>query len=262
MKIIVYIFTLLMPYIAVAQDTAIAEEKNGQTSLYTKAMADSLYATNNYLGAIEAYENIIEETGANADIYYNLGNAYYKEENIAKSILNYERALLLDPSDSDIKFNLLLAKNKTIDKESEPYEIFFMQWIKNIINILPMTIWTIIAIVTFIILLVSLSIFLFTSKIGVRRTCFIVALITLFTTIFANLAALHHYSALTNRTAAIIMHPSVTAKSTPDTSGTDLFIIHEGRKVTISDDTMKGWKEIELEDGTIGWIPANTIEKI
>ena len=88
------------------------------------------------------------------------------------------------------------------------------------------------------------------------------ALFCFFVTLFANFAALHLYHYLTERTAAIVLQPSVTAKSTPSDSGTDLFVIHEGRKVKISDDSMQGWKEIELEDGNIGWVPAESIERI
>ena len=95
-----------------------------------------------------------------------------------------------------------------------------------------------------------------------RKTGFILALLCLVITIFSNIAAWHHYNKMTNRNVAIVMQPSITAKSTPDNSGTDLFVIHEGRKVSITDDTMKNWKEIELEDGTIGWVQANALERI
>jgi len=67
---------------------------------------------------------------------------------------------------------------------------------------------------------------------------------------------------LLHRESAIIMEPSVTVRSTPSTSGTELFILHEGKKVTIKDDSMKEWKEIEIEDGNIGWLPASAIEQI
>lgn len=255
MKTVIYILLFFFPCLAVAQEAA------GEV-VAKKALGDSLYIANDYAGAITAYEEVIATQGEAADLYYNLGNAYYKNDEIAKAILNYERALLLEPGDEDINFNLTLAQSKIVDKVSEPYRIFFTVWIENVINLFAMGTWAIVAIVAFILFLAALLLFLFSNKMGLRKSGFIVALLSLVITIFANVAAWHHYDRQTNRTAAIVMQPSVTAKSTPDNSGTDLFVIHEGRKVNITDDTMKGWKEIELEDGTIGWVPADAIEKI
>lgn len=253
MKIVVYILLFFFPCFAVAQ----ASER-----VVAKASADSLYIANDYAGAIAVYEEILATEGEAADIYFNLGNAYYKNNEIAKAILNYERALLFEPGDDDIKFNLELAQSKIVDKVSEPYRIFFAVWAENFMNLLSMDKWASIAICTFMMLLFSLLLFLFNSKVELRKTGFILALLCLVITIFSNIAAWHHYNKMTNHNVAIVMQPSITAKSTPDNSGTDLFVIHEGRKVSITDDTMKNWKEIELEDGTIGWVQANALERI
>lgn len=255
MRVVTYILLFILPCLAVAQGSE-------AVIAHTKAAGDSLYISNDYAGAITAYEHIIATEGEAADIYYNLGNAYYKSDEIAKAILNYERALLLAPNDEDIKFNLALAQSKIVDKVSEPYRIFFAVWVENIINLFAMGTWAVVAIATFVLLLLAVLLFLFSNRIGARKTGFIFAVLMFVITIFANVAAWHHYDKMTNRTGAIIMQPSVTAKSTPDNSGTDLFVIHEGRKVNITDDTMKGWKEIELEDGTMGWVPAAVLEKI
>lgn len=256
MRITTYILLFMLPCIAVAQGSETV------TVHHTKATGDSLYINNDYAGAIAVYEDILATDGEAADIYYNLGNAYYKSNEIAKAILNYERALLLAPSDGDIKFNLALAQSKIVDKVSEPYRVFFAVWVENVINALAMSTWAVVGIVAFIIFLLAMLLFLFSNKMGARKTGFVFAIILLLTTIFANIAAWHQHDKMTNRTRAIITQPSVTAKSTPDASGTDLFVIHEGRKVNITDDTMRGWKEIELEDGTMGWVPATVLEKI
>ena len=248
-KILAYIVFAAVCCVAVAQEN------------FTKAAGDSAYMANNYKEAAQVYEQLLAE-GESEALYYNLGNAYYKSNDIAKAILNYERALLLAPADEEIKFNLALARSKTVDKISEPYEMFFTTWGRNFANLMSMDAWSIIAITGFICLLVAVLLFLFSRSVAVKKSMFFVAIIALFVTIFANLSALHHYNFLTNRCAAIIIQPSVTAKSTPDASGTDLFVIHEGRKVNIADDTMKGWKEIELEDGTKGWVPTAALEKI
>jgi tetratricopeptide (TPR) repeat protein len=227
-----------------------------------KVAADSAYVKGEYKAAIEIYESLAANNGESADVYYNLGNAYYKSENIAKAVLNYERALLLNPDDEDIRFNLELARSKTVDKVAPEYKFFLMEWLESIINLLSISAWSILAVVSFVVMLLTLLLFLFGKSVSTKKTGFIIALFSLFITIFANLSALHRYHYLTERNDAVIMEPSVTAKSTPSNSGTELFVIHEGRKVKISDDSMREWTEIELEDGNKGWIPSSSLERI
>ena len=93
----------------------------------TKAEADQAYREKKYQQAIKDYESLLR-SGVSASLYYNLGNAYYRTDNITKAILNYERAALLEPGNSDIKFNLQFARSKTIDKFSESDEMFFVNW--------------------------------------------------------------------------------------------------------------------------------------
>ena len=257
-KIIYSILLLALPLMVTAQDATAATENIA----VSKVMGDSAYANGNYAEAISVYENLLTNVGESADLHYNLGNAYYKAGDIAKSILAYERALLLSPGDEDIAFNLELARSKTVDKIAPTYKFFIIGWIESIVNIASMQAWCVTGIIFFILLLALARVFLFGKSVPMRRMALFSALFCLFVTLFANFAALHLYHYLTERTGAIVMQPSVTAKSTPSASGTDLFVIHEGRKVTISDDTMQGWKEIELEDGNIGWVPAESIERI
>lgn len=227
-----------------------------------KVAADSAYVKGDYKAAIEIYESLAANNGESADVYYNLGNAYYKSENIAKAVLNYERALLLNPDDEDIRFNLELARSKTVDKVAPEYKFFLMEWLEGIINLLSISAWSVLAVVSFVVMLLTLLLFLFGKSVSTKKTGFIIALFSLFITIFANLSALHMYHYLTERNDAVIMEPSVTAKSTPSNSGIELFVIHEGRKVKISDDSMREWTEIELEDGNKGWIPSSSLERI
>ena len=248
-KIIYFIVLLAFPLMLAAQEA-------------NKIVGDSAYSKGNYAEAITVYESLLANKGESSELYYNLGNAYYKAENIAKAILAYERALLLNPGDEDIAFNLELARSKTVDKVTPTYKFFIIEWIESIVNMASMKTWCISGIIFFLLLLILTLVFLFGKSIIIRKVCFFAALVCLFITLFANFAALHLYHYLTERTEAIVLQPSVTAKSTPSNTGTDLFVIHEGRKVKISDDSMQGWKEIELEDGNIGWVPAESIEKI
>ena len=228
----------------------------------TKTQADSAYINNDFASAIEMYEQILKDNGESSDIYYNLGNSYYKIDHIAKAILNYEKALLLNPGDGDIRFNLEMAQSKTVDKVVPISEMFFVTWIKSLINTSSEKGWSKVGIISFIIMLVAITMYLFSKRIVWKKVGFIAALFMLFICVLANVFASTQKTEIQKHESAIIMAPSVTVKSTPNEGGTDLFIIHEGRKVTIKDNTMKDWKEIQLEDGNAGWVPTSVIEVI
>jgi tetratricopeptide (TPR) repeat protein len=228
----------------------------------TKTQADSAYINNDFASAIEMYEQILKDNGESSDIYYNLGNSYYKIDHIAKAILNYEKALLLNPGDGDIRFNLEMAQSKTVDKVVPISEMFFVTWIKSLINTSSEKGWSKVGIISFIIMLVAITLYLFSKRIVWKKVGLIAALFMLFICVLANVFASTQKTEIQKHESAIIMAPSVTVKSTPNEGGTDLFIIHEGRKVTIKDNTMKDWKEIQLEDGNAGWVPTSVIEVI
>lgn len=227
----------------------------------TKAEGDSAYIKNDFVSAIQIYESLLQQ-GEAPEIYYNLGNCYYKTDDIARAILNYERALLLSPGNTDIRANLEIARSKTIDKVTPVPEIFFITWIKSLVNSQSSDAWARTGIVSFLLLLVSLAIFFFTQHIKWKKIGFSAAILFLIVTVLSNLFASRQKSYLTNRNDAIILSPSVTVRSTPSESGTSLFVLHEGRKVEIKDNSMREWKEIRLEDGKVGWVPSSSIEVI
>lgn len=227
----------------------------------TKAEGDSAYMKNDYASAIQIYESLLKK-GEAAEIYYNLGNSYYKADDIAKAILNYERALLLQPGNADIRANLEIARSKTIDKVVPSPEIFFIVWTESLINSLSIDAWAKLGIVSFILLLVSLCLFFFSKQAVWKKTGFTGGIVFLAFVILSNVFAYQQENELTNRDEAIVLSPSVTVRSTPSESGTSLFILHEGHKVGIKDDSMRAWKEIRLEDGKVGWLPSSAIEMI
>ena len=200
--------------------------------------------------------------GESADIYYNLGNSYYKTDNIAKAIVNYEKALVLNPGNGDIRFNLELAQSKTVDKVTPMSEVFLITWFKSLTNTMSEKGWAKMGIATFVLMLLCLALYFFGKKIVLKKIGIIAALCLLLVCILSNVFASFQKSKAQSHSTAIIMAPSVTVKSTPNEGGTDLFILHEGRKVNIKDNTMREWKEIQLEDGNAGWVPASVIEII
>ena len=227
----------------------------------TKAQADSAYARENYQQAITDYETLLKG-GVSADLYYNLGNAYYRTDNITKAVLNYERALLLSPGDADIRFNLQMARSKTIDKITPESEMFFVTWYHSLVNIMSVDAWARTALIALAIAIILALAYLFSERMWLRKLGFFGALFLLVVFLLSNIFAFQQKRKLTHRTGAIIMSSAATIKSTPSKNGTDLFILHEGTKVTVTDDSMKGWKEIRVDDGKEGWVEDKQIEVI
>lgn len=226
-----------------------------------KAEGDSAYIKNEYGKAIQIYEALLKK-GEAAEIYYNLGNSYYKTGEIGKAVLNYERALLLQPGNGDIRANLEIARAKTVDKVEPVPEIFFVAWAKALINCMSVDTWGLFGIVSFILFIIALALFIFSKQTVWKKAGFISGIVCLTIAICSNLFALQLKQQLLDKTDAIIMIPSVTVRSTPSESGTSLFILHEGRKIIIKDNSMREWKEISLEDGKVGWVPTSAIEEI
>ena len=231
------------------------------SSAITKAEADSAYVRGEYQQAIKDYEDLLKQ-GASADLYYNLGNAYYRTENITRAVLNYERALLLSPGDRDIRFNLQIAQSKTIDKIVPESEMFFFTWYRSLVNLMSVDAWARTALVSLALVIVFLLVYLFSDRIWLRKIGFFggISLFVLF--VLSNVFAWQQKQNLLFRKGAIVTTPSVTVKSTPAQNGTDLFILHEGTKVTITDSSMKDWKEIRIADGKEGWIESKQVEEI
>ena len=227
----------------------------------TKADADSAYVNGNYQEAIKVYESLLKQ-GESAELYYNLGNAYYRTENITRAVLNYERALLLSPGDGDIRFNLQIARSKTIDKIVPESEMFFVTWYRSLVNIMSVDGWGRMALVSLALVIVLFLVYLFSARVWVQKVGFFGGGILLVVFVFSNFFAWQQRLQLLNREGAIVVAPSVTVKSTPAQNGTDLFILHEGTKVVITDGSMKSWREIRLADGKKGWIESKKIELI
>ena len=227
----------------------------------TKDDADNAYKKGNYQQAISDYEELLKD-GVSADIYYNLGNAYYRTENITRAIINYERAIMLAPADKDIRANLQLARSKTIDKITPESEMFFVTGYNSLVNMASVDGWAYAAVAAFILALVLILIFIFSDKSLVRRGCFYASMLCLVFFILANVFAYHQKKNLENRSAAIITAATVNVKRTPDDSGAAAFVLHEGSKVGITDKSVKGWVAVKLEDGREGWISVNQLEEI
>jgi tetratricopeptide (TPR) repeat protein len=220
--------------------------------------AETAYASEQYDQAIELYESILKSYGDSYELYYNLGNSYYKTGKIAHAILNYERALLINPGDGDVRFNLEMAKQQTVDKIEPLQEFFLKSWFRSAQNLIGVDSWATIGIFCFVLLICCLVLFFFSKWMRLKKIGFYWGIALFIAVIFANIFAYNQKEELLHRDGAIVFSPTVTIKSSPDNSGTDLFVLHEGSKVFIRS-SVGDWNEVVLEDGNVGWIHKKDI---
>ena len=227
----------------------------------TKAQADSAYQQEQYQQAAKMYEQLLKR-GESADLYYNLGNAYYRMDDITHAVLAYERALLLSPGDADVRFNLQMARSKTIDKIVPESEMFFVTWYRSLVRLMSVDAWARTALVSLLVAMLLALVYLFAQRIWLRKVGFFGGILFLVVFVAANVFGFQQQHSLLHRTGAIVIRSAVSVKSTPSQNGTDLFILHEGTRVNIIDDSMRGWREIRVADGKSGWVEIKEIEMI
>lgn len=227
-----------------------------QTQLLDSAA--QYYSNNSFEKAISTYEDILDNGFESAELYYNLGNAYYKSNQIPYAILNYERAKKLSSSDDDIEFNLRLANTHTVDKIEILPEFFLSSWWDKLVQLLSSNHWAIISIISFLMGLSGLLVFFLSKITFARKVSFWVGVLMLISSMFTFNFSRKQYWLANNEPAAIIITPSIIVKSSPSDGGTELFLIHEGLKVTVTD-KLGEWREIRLSDGNEGWVKDNDL---
>lgn len=227
----------------------------------TKQNADTEYSKGNYQQAAADYSELLKK-GESADLYFNLGNAYYRLGNITQSVIAYERAMRLSPSDADVRYNLQLARSKTIDNIEPEERMFFVDWYTSLVNSFGDDGWAVISVVAFAALLLALLLFLLGRAEWMRRTGFYSAL-AMFVVFAASVVfAFVQKASFDNRNHAVVVAPTVNVKSTPSDTGNDVFVIHEGTGVVITDTTMRQWYSVRLANGKEGWVKRSLVEVI
>ena len=227
----------------------------------SKVDADSAYAHEHYQKAAQQYEQLLKK-GVSSELYYNLGNCYYRMDNFTQAVLNYERALMLSPGDKDIRFNLQMARSKTIDKIVPESEMFFVTWYRSLVHLMSVDAWARTALISLVAAIILALAYLFANPIWLRKLGFFGGFFFLVIFLASNLFAWQQKQAFIHRSGAIVIRAAVNVKSTPSKNGTDLFILHEGTKVHITDASMQGWKKIRVADGKEGWLETREIEII
>ncbi|MGB8490752.1 MAG: SH3 domain-containing protein [Bacteroidales bacterium] len=219
------------------------------------------YNTADYKSALNVWLDIYNTGYRSAALDYNIGNAYFKLNNVPGAILFYERAKLLKPGDNDINYNLQIAKTLVVDKFQAIPELFFIRWYNFVSLVLSSNRWAAISIVSFILFLVLLSLYLYSSRYKLKVAGFWLAIFFAVVSASSLAFTLRNKDLVYDSHTAIIFSPTVTGKSSPDQSGNDLFILHEGSKVNI-EDKVGNWYEIMLSDGNKGWVPSTCLNII
>jgi len=219
------------------------------------------FTAGSYNEALQAWNDIYRTGYRSANLDYNIGNAYFKLNNIPSAILFYERAYLLDPADENINYNLQVARTLIVDRFQEIPQLFFVKWYNFVSLVLSTNTWAIISITTFILFLSFLSLYIYSPRHRNKVLGFWLALFFIFISASSLSFTIRNKSLVYNSHKAIITSPLANGKSSPDKSGNDLFVLHEGTKVTI-EDGIGEWLEIRLSDGNMGWVPANCLVKI
>ena len=247
MKQSLFIFALLFSTLGMAQNEA----------LFNKAT--EAYNTGDYQNAIDSYSSILENGQHSAELYFNLGNAYYKLNQIAPSIYNYEKALLLSPNDSEIKNNLSYAQNMTLDAIETMPETGLAKIYKTITGIMTFDQWSYTAIVfmiLFVLLYIAFYYFNYATK---KRIAFIGSFACLFVSIIAVIFAFIQYNDFRSDQPAIVFDSEVKIKAEPNKRSEEVFVLHEGTKVDVLEE-LNEWKKIKLVDGKTGWITSESIK--
>lgn len=249
MKNLITIVVFLVSVLGLAQNDQLFEKGN------------SFYNQEKYQEAIDAYSAILESGQESASLYYNLANANYKLSNIGQSIYYYEKALELKPNDEDIKNNLAFANNATIDAIDVIPEGVISRTINSFTNMFSFDSWAWIAVLC-VIIFVVLFLLYYTARISSKKRLFFLgSWVSLLIAVFAVIFAFKQYSYITNNQYAIIFAQESTVKSEPNLRSEEVFELHEGTKVKVTE-TVNDWKKIKLADGKIGWIPATDLKEL
>ena len=222
-------------------------------------LAGQAYEEQNYTLALEYYKDIEEQEWQSSDLYYNMGNCYYKLSKNAQAVLYYEKSLKIDPSSDDVQFNLSLVQLKLVDKFPQVPLIFYKEWIHSFTNSLSIDDWAKTALVFLFFFCVFISFLFFVSSVRLKKMMFFFSFSTILFACTCLIAAYLSYSNI--ETNAILMSPNAYIKSAPSNQSKDLFILHEGTKVLVLE-KFKDWNKIKLSDGMIGWIELEYLREI
>lgn len=232
-----------------------------QTPQELMLQGNQAYGKSDFTTAISTYNAILDAGYCSAELYYNLGNAYYRQQQYALSILSYERALRLKPNFRDARQNLQLAYSKTEDEIEQLPELFIVRWARALVSCFSPTGWRV-ALLVMLAVLVALVAVIFLCRDYLWRKRSLVASIVVTALLVITLAcAIASATRASRHNQAIVTTPMLVVKSSPEEGSVDKLILHEGTKVSI-DETLGQWHKIRIADGNTGWVPTSELTAI
>lgn len=262
MKRFFCIIVLLAALNICAAPRLMAEEAPAvQSSAEHWKSGNNAYLNGDYKTAIEHYNAIIDGGEYSAKLYYNLGNAYYRAGQIGRAILYYHKTLKLEPDNEDARHNLALAEKGVKDSINSVPEFFLKRWVRTVRNLADCTVWSILSLVIFALLLAMVLLFLLAKRKALRKTGFFVGILALLMFVATTAFAISERNAILSHESGIVIESAISVKSSPDKNATELFVLHEGTKVEINS-TVDGWYEVSIADGRKGWLECRSVEAI
>lgn len=249
-KIFIIIVLSLLP-VALSANTVYPDASRG----------DEHYRLGNYDSAIACYQATLQAGLTSAELHYNLGNAYYRDGQLANAILHYRRALRLNPSMADAKQNLALASSHTVDRIPVLPRFFLVSWVDTLSTDVTPAAWRAVWLAIFALLAIAVVVFLRGNSRGLRKTGLVVTIVMALFLVIATWLLLRTTTRYNAHADAVVMPQAVTVKGSPETESVDKLTLHEGTVVTITD-SLSGWYKITLADGTTGWCATNHLERI
>ncbi len=223
--------------------------------------ANNAYNKGDYATAIKNYKSILTEGETSAALYYNLANANYKTNHIAESIYYYEKALQLKPGDADIQNNLAFAQKMVIDDIKSVPETGISKMFNNVIGVFGYNGWAWAAVVCSFIFAIIFLLYYFSIAPKLKRLFFSVSLLALVVAIFSTIFAFHQKNIIDKSQYAIVFSKEAPVHSEPNPRSNNAFTLHEGTKVEVTG-TFQGWTEIQIDNGSEGWIQTSAIKKL
>ncbi|MEM6319325.1 MAG: tetratricopeptide repeat protein [Bacteroidota bacterium] len=223
--------------------------------------ANAAYQNGQYESAITQYETLLNEGTVAAEIYYNLGNAYFKTKKLGAAILNYERGLLISPNDADLQFNLAIAQAKTQDDLDQIGAFFLEEWWRGLHQLFDSTTWSILTILSIWSGAAGMILWLFGTTRDLKKKGFIGGILLLLLGFLLYFVTRSQAQFEAHSGSAIVLAEKIALKNAPDAASTDILDIHEGLKVTLLDE-IGDWYKVKLSNGDQGWLPMSSIEEI
>jgi len=250
MKTIILVLFLLLPAAAWSQEAGLQFEQ-----------ANQLYRNGDYRGAAKLYEQVYSNGYEHPALFFNLGNAYFKLNDIPSALLWYERAKRLSPDDEDIAYNIRIANLRVVDKIDPLPQVFLARWWNSFVLLLSADGWATAGILCLWGAAVAGMIFVYFRSLLVQRLALLAAAVCLGAAAvgFVTMSQERHLER--DESSAIVFAPTVSVKSAPDPQSVDLFVLHEGVKVDLLD-VVGEWRKIRLADGKIGWLGSSAIRAI